>query len=147
MTEAVVIDVADDTLADAAAKMREQQTGSLLIMDGDRLAGIFTERDLLKAIGRGLDPKSTPLKDVMTTDVVTISPSTKLRDAASMMASKWIRHLPAVEAGKVVGMLSQRDLLGVFAQILREPETFEQLRGEELARARRLKRIQAGDLD
>lgn len=147
MTPAVVVDVADDTLADAAAKMREQQTGSLLIMDGERLVGIFTERDLLKSVGRGQDPKNTSLKDVMATDLITIPPDVTLHDAAALMTSKWIRHLPVVEGEKVVGVLSQRDLVGVFAQVLDEPETIEQVRGEELARAKRLKRIQAGDLD
>lgn len=147
MTEAGVIDAADDSLADAAAKMREQQTGSLLIMDGDRLVGIFTERDLLKSVGRGEDPKATLLKDVMSTDVITIGPDSTLHDAAALMASKWIRHLPVVKGEKLVGVISQRDLVGVFAQMLDEPETIELLRGEELARAKRLKRIEAGDLD
>lgn len=147
MTGAAVVDVADDSLADAASKMREQQTGSLLVMDGDRLVGIFTERDLLKSIGRGEDPKSTLLKEVMTTDVITVAPDTRLHDAAVLMAAKWIRHLPVVEGDRVVGVLSQRDLIGVFAQVLDEPETINHLRGEDLARARRLKRIEAGDLD
>lgn len=147
MTSAVVTDSADDSLAEAAALMREQQTGSLLVMDGDRLAGIFTERDLLKAIALGLDPKATEVKDVMTTEVVTVSPDTKVRDAASIMASKWIRHLPVVEGTKVAGMISQRDLAGLFAQAIDEPETLEEIRSRELIRERRLERIEAGDLD
>lgn len=147
MTGAVVLDSADDTLAEAASRMREQQTGSLLVMEGDRLIGIFTERDLLKAVARGQDPKLTQLKDVMTTEVVTISPDAKLRDAASLMASKWIRHLPVIDGGRVVGVISQRDLVGVFSQVLDEPEALEGIRVTELARARRLERIEAGDLD
>lgn len=147
MTEAVVTDAADDTIAEAASKMREHQTGSLLVMEGDRLMGIFTERDVLKAVARGLDPKMAQVKDVMTAEVVTVSLDTRLRDAASLMASKWIRHLPVVEAGRVVGMISQRDLAGVFSQILDEPETLGKMSSGDLPRARRLQRIEAGDLD
>jgi CBS domain-containing protein len=146
MTLAVVAEAADDTVADAARKMREQQTGSLLVMDGARLAGIFTERDVLKAVALGHDPATTPLKDRMTTDVVTIAPDAKLREAAAMMASKWIRHLPVVEGEKVVGVISQRDLVGIWGQTLEEvPEP--QVPETQLARAQRLRRIGAGDLD
>lgn len=141
MTQAIVTDLADDTLADAAAKMREQQTGSLLIMDGDRLIGIFTERDLLKAVAQGKDPKLTQLSEEMTTDLVTVEPETPLQQAAEQMASRWIRHLPVLREGKLVGVISQRDLAGVFTQALQERPT------GELARTRRLKRIEAGDLD
>ena len=141
MTQAVVTDAADDSLAEAAAKMREQQTGSLLIMEGSQLKGIFTERDLLKAVATGLDPKSVQLKDVMTTELITVPPHSGLKEAAELMASKWIRHLPVVEEDRVVGMLSQRDLTGVFAQSLQGAPS------GELVRSRRLKRIQAGDLD
>lgn len=147
MTQAVVLDSADDSLAEAAAKMREQQTGSLLVMDGTRLLGIFTERDLLKSIGRGQDPKTTRLKDEMTTDVLTIAPDAKLSEAAQIMATKWIRHLPVIEGESVVGVISQRDLVGVFARMLGEPETVEKLQEGELVRATRLRRIEAGDLD
>ena len=147
MTKAVVTDAVDDTIADAAAKMREQQTGSLLIMDSGKLLGIFTERDLLKAVAKGRDPKSTLLQDEMTTDLVTISPNAKLREAASLMASKWIRHLPVVDGENLVGVISQRDLTGVLDKLLDEPENLEKLTEKELVRNRRIRRIEAGDLD
>jgi CBS domain-containing protein len=148
MTKAAVSDSAEDSLAEASKRMHEQQTGSLLVMDGDRLLGIVTERDVLKTVARGLDPKTTPLKDVMTTDVITIEPNTRLREAAHLMASKWIRHLPVCEAGRVVGIISQRDLTGVLAEALNEPEALHSLvESSELVRERRLKRIEAGDLD
>lgn len=146
MTQAIVTDAAEDTLAQAAAKMREQQTGSLLIMDGDRLLGIFTERDLVKSVASGQDPNSVRLKDIMTTNIVTVSPNTTLHEAAEVMAAKWIRHLPVVLDDKVLGMVSQRDLAGFLAQLLNEPED-QNLSETELVRSRRLKRIQAGDLD
>jgi len=145
MTQAVVIDAADDTIAVASSKMREQQTGSLLVMEGKNLLGIFTERDLLKAVAAGQDPTATLLKDVMSTEVITISPGATLKQAATLMASKWIRHLPVVKEGEVQGIISQRDLAGVLAQMLNEPD---RLTGEaELPREKRLHRIEAGDLD
>jgi CBS domain-containing protein len=148
MTQAAVTDSADDTLSEACARMRESQTGSLLVMEGQRLIGIVTERDVLKTVAQGLDPKVTPLKDVMTTDIITIGPMTTLKEAAKIMASKWIRHLPVVEGSKVVGIISQRDLTGVLAEALHEPERLHQLvESSSLVRERRLKRIEAGDYD
>ena len=148
MTKAAVSDSADDTVAEAARRMHEQQTGSLLVMDGDRLVGIITERDVLKAVGRGIDPAALPIKDAMTTDVITIEPDTRLREAAKLMATKWIRHLPVVESGRVVGIVSQRDLTGVLAEALNEPEALHTLvESSQLVREIRLKRIEHGDLD
>ena len=147
MTRAVILDSADDTLAEAAGKMREHQTGSLLVMDGDRLIGIFTERDLLKAVARGVEPKSARIDEAMTSNVITIGPEATLREAAGLMAAKWIRHLPVVLEGHVLGVISQRDLTGVLSQMLAEPESPDILAQEELPRAKRLRRIEAGDLD
>jgi CBS domain-containing protein len=148
MTKAAVTDSADDTLTMACEKMRHNQTSSILVMDGERLVGIVTERDIVKCVARGLDPKETRLKDVMTTDIITIGPMTRLKEAANIMATKWIRHLPIVEGSKVVGMISQRDLTGVLAEALHEPEALHQLvEASQLIRERRLKRIEAGDYD
>ena len=148
MTKAAVTDSAADTLADACDRMRQAQTSSLLVMDGERLIGIVTERDVVKSVAHGLDAKETRLKDIMTTDIVTIGPMTTLKEAAEIMAGKWIRHLPIVEGSKVVGMISQRDLTGVLAKALHEPEHLHQLiEASALIRERRLKRIEAGDYD
>jgi CBS domain-containing protein len=148
MTKAAVTDSADDTIAEACEKMRHAQTSSILIMDGERLVGIFTERDVVKLVARDLDPKETRLKDVMTSDLVTIGPFTTLKEAANIMATKWIRHLPILEGSKVVGMISQRDLTGVLAEALHEPEALHNLvEASALTRERRLKRLEAGDYD
>jgi len=148
MTQAAVTDSSEDTLTEACDKMRHNQTSSILIMDGERMIGIVTERDVVKAVARGLDPKETRVKDLMTTDIVTIGPMTTLKDAAEIMASKWIRHLPIVEGSKVVGMISQRDLTGVLAKALHEPEQMHQLiEASQLVRERRLKKLEAGDYD
>ena len=147
MTKAAVTDRANDSLQAAAAKMWEQQTGSLLVTDGDELMGIVTERDVLKAVATGT-PLDTPISDLMSKDLITVDPGTSLREAASIMTEKWIRHLPVLESGKLVGIVSQRDLAGVLAGALNEPESLHRLiESSELVRERRLKRIEAGDLD
>lgn len=147
MTEAAVTDRADETVAWAARRMWEQQTGSILLLEGERLLGILTERDVLKAVAEGRD-LSTPVSEVMSRDLVTVDPSTSLRDCARIMADRWIRHLPVVENGRLVGVVSQRDLAGVLAGALNEPEALEQLiEASELVRERRLRRIEAGTWD
>ncbi|MEA2475985.1 MAG: hypothetical protein QOF16_1378 [Actinomycetota bacterium] len=148
MTPAAVTDAPDDTLAEAAAKMWQQQTGSLLIMEGDALIGIVTERDVLRVVGEGKDPKASSLRDVMTGNPVTIDSSSGIREAAAIMFDKWFRHLPVVtDDGRVVGIISLRDILGLLAEGMEEPETLQVLTGHKLARDRRLERIDAGDLD
>ena len=148
MTQATLSDAPDDTLAEASAKMWRQQTGSLLIMEGDRLIGIVTERDVLRTVGEGHDPKSVSLRDVMTSDVVTVDADKTVREAAQIMFDKWFRHLPVVDAaGNVVGIVSLRDLNGLVAQGMEEPDRLEHLTGHKLVRDRRLERVEAGDLD
>jgi CBS domain-containing protein len=147
MTAAAVTDRPDDSVASAARKMREQQTGSLLVMDGEQLVGIITERDVLRAVAENV-PLDTPISDVMSKDLVTAEPGTSLREAARIMTERWIRHLPVLEGGRLVGIVSQRDLAGVLAGALNEPgELHRLIEASELVRERRLKRIEAGDLD
>ena len=148
MTEAAVTDSPNDTLSEAAAKMRQQQTGSLLVMEGDTLAGIVTERDVLKIVGEGQDPKAVSLRDAMTRDVVTVRPESSIREAAQIMFDKWFRHLPVTtDGGKVVGIISLRDLLTLVAEGMEDPEPIQRLTGHKLVRDRRLERVEAGDLD
>ena len=101
----------DATVEEAARLMRDYRVGSVLVMEGDRLAGILTERDLayrVLAEGRGPD---TRVSEVMTRDVVTIRDNATLAEAARLMLGLGIRHLPVIDAeGKVVGVLSLRDL-------------------------------------
>jgi CBS domain-containing protein len=148
MTPAAVTDRPDDTLAEAARKMWEQQTGSLVVTDGDELIGIVTERDILKAAATGVPLESTRVSDAMTKEVVTAHPGMSLREAAGIMTDRWIRHLPVLDRGALVGILSQRDLAGVLAGALNEPETLERVvDASQLARDRRLKRIERGVWD
>lgn len=146
MTNASVTDSPGDSLKDAAGRMWSQQTGSLLIMDGEKLVGIVTERDIMKAVARGLDLAAVSVSEVMTRDVLTITADTSLHEAARHMASRWIRHLPVLQDDRVVGVLSQRDLVGVLAALVKEPEAVP-LASDELVRQQRLARIEHGDLD
>jgi CBS domain-containing protein len=104
------------TLRDAASRMWKQQTGSLVITEGADILGIITERDIMKAVARGDDLDATPVSAVMTRSVLTVAPDTSVAEAAQHMATRWIRHLPVVRDGELVGMLSQRDLCGVLAR-------------------------------
>ncbi|HEU0130449.1 MAG TPA: CBS domain-containing protein [Mycobacteriales bacterium] len=147
MTSASVTESPADSLRSAAETMWRQQTGSLLVMDGDDLVGIITERDVMKAVAQERDVEQTPVSEVMTRDVLTITPDTSAHEAARHMASRWIRHLPVVEGGRVVGVVSQRDLVGVFAALQKDPEGGAELSSDSLVRELRLARIEQGDLD
>lgn len=147
MTKAAVTDRPGDSLSAAARKMWDQQTGSLLVLERDELLGIITERDVLRAVATGT-ALDTPVSEVMTKDLITVEPGTSLREAAAIMTDRWIRHLPVLESGKLVGIVSQRDLSGVLAGALNEPGDLHRLiESSELVRERRLKRIEPGDLD
>ncbi len=101
----------DETAQTAAARMTEQACGSVLVCDNDRLCGIFTERDLVtRVVGKGLDPKATPLRAVMTRDPDCIESTETAREALRRMDEFGYRHLPVVEDGQVVGVISMRDM-------------------------------------
>ena len=146
MTEAAVTDSATDTLRSAAERMWREQTGSLLVMDDGRLAGIITERDLLRAVALGADLATATVDEAMTTEVFTVSPDMPLRDAAREMAVRWIRHLPVVDGGQVLGVISMRDVTGIFGALVPGSVSVEQ-EFDQLVRERRLARIEHGDLD
>ena len=115
MNRANISESATASLRDAATRMWNQQTGSLVVMDADQLVGIITERDVMKAVARGDDMDATPISTVMTRNVLTVAPDASIEEAAQHMATRWIRHLPVVADGALVGMLSQRDQCGVSA--------------------------------
>jgi CBS domain-containing protein len=141
MTRASVVDSPTDSLREAASRMWKQQTGSLLVMDGESLLGIITERDVMKAVARGADLDQTPVSAVMTSNVLTVRPDSSLPEAARHMATRWIRHLPVLDDGRVLGMVSQRDLCGVLAALGSEADLLE-IPADELVRARRIARLE-----
>ena len=146
MTGAAVTDSAADTLRSAAERMWREQTGSLLVMDGGRLAGIITERDLLRAVALGADLATATVDEAMTIEVFTVSPDMPLRDAAREMAVRWIRHLPVVDGEQVLGVISMRDVTGIFGALVPGNVSVEH-EFDQLVRERRLARIEHGDLD
>lgn len=102
-----------ETVRAAAVRMAEGKVGAMLVVDGGRIAGIFTERDLLnRVIAKHLDPDTTTLAQVMTPDPRTVSPDKTLAHALVMMYEGCYRHVPVVEDGKPLGMVSARDALG-----------------------------------
>lgn len=98
------------TVAEAATLMGERHVGSALVMDGDRLEGIFTERDIVRALGEHFDAAGHPVSSWMTRRPATIAPDTSSDVALETMLSGGFRHLPVTEGDRVVGMLSLRDL-------------------------------------
>ncbi len=101
------------TVLDAARLMNERGVGGVLVLEGDgRLAGVFTERDIMRrVVGAGLSPASTPVADVQTTAVVTCLPDTSLEECSAIMTSRRIRHLPVADDGIVHGIVTIGDIL------------------------------------
>jgi CBS domain-containing protein len=98
------------TVAEAATVMGERRIGSALVMDGDRLLGIFTERDIVRALGEHFDAAGHPVSDWMTAEPRTVEPSTPVDDALRLMLDGNFRHLPVTEGDRVAGIVSMRDL-------------------------------------
>ena len=91
--------------------MRKAKIGALLIMRGDKLLGILTERDILnKVVAEGLNAADIKVQKVMTADVVVIDPGRSVRDAMNIVTAKRLRHLPVVRDGHLMGMVSGGDL-------------------------------------
>ena len=100
------------TVLEAAHKMKEQGKGALLVVEGSKLIGIFTERDaLFRVIAAGRDPAATRLADVMTPQPQTIHPDEPFLNAMRIMHRGGFRHLPVAEHGRPLGLLSARDAL------------------------------------
>jgi len=116
----------DASVFDAIKLMADRGVGSLLVMDGDELKGIVTERDYArKVIIKGRSSESTPVADIMTTELVTASLTQSVNDCMTLMSERRIRHLPVLVDGKVAGMISIGDL--VQAIISDQQEEIEQL--------------------
>jgi CBS domain-containing protein len=99
------------TIADAVAVMNRHKIGSVMVFDGDRLAGIFTERDVLyRVVAKGISPATTPLTQVMTANPKTISADTTIDEALAFISEKRCRHLPVIQDGKMIGLVSQGDI-------------------------------------
>jgi CBS domain-containing protein len=99
------------TVAEAVAEMNRRRIGSVIVLEGGRLAGIFTERDVLRrVVGAGVDPLKATVAEVMTADLVTVTPATTVDEAMEIFTEKRCRHLPVLENGRLVGLLSIGDV-------------------------------------
>lgn len=112
MTEIVVQVGPEHTLAQAAAKMAERNVGSAVVLEPDGYGpGIFTERDLLRAVAAGEDPTTTTIAGHHADELTVAQPDWTLEQAASAMMRGGFRHLVVVEGGDVVGIVSMRDIV------------------------------------
>jgi signal-transduction protein with cAMP-binding, CBS, and nucleotidyltransferase domain len=101
----------DTPVTECVRTMAAEEIGALIVMDGERLIGIFTERDALnKVLAAGLDPVSTKVSAVMTKDPYCIPPTTTVGEAMKLVTKRRFRHLPIVENGKVLAVVSSGDL-------------------------------------
>lgn len=99
------------TVAEAVAEMNRHRVGSVLIIDDDHLVGIFTERDVLRrVVGAGVDPVRTRVAEVMTPNVITISPEATIEQTMVFFTEKRCRHLPVVDQGRLIGTISIGDV-------------------------------------
>ena len=105
------------TVSEAVQEMNRRKIGSVLVMESGVLVGIFTERDvLMRVVAADRDPKTTPVAHVMTRSPVTIPSSMTIEEVMDLHSGKHFRHLPVVENGRVIGMISVRDILRWLAE-------------------------------
>src|SRR5271163_2408009 len=104
---------AGDTLAEAAREMHGADTGSVVVTDGGKVAGILTERDLLRAAAASSDPGQEPVRLWMTVQPDVLGPDERVDAAWASLTSHHYRHLPVVEGDRCVGVVSLRDLMAV----------------------------------
>lgn len=112
MTRSLLTVPAEATLGEAAAQMAERGVGAVVVLEGEAIAAILTERDVMRAVAGGQDG-SAAVRDWMSRHPDTIEPTDTTDHAASLMIHGGFRHLPVVEEGKVVGIISIRDLMRV----------------------------------
>ncbi len=102
------------TLRDAARKLRDKNIGSLLVGEGESRVGIVSEGDLVRSLAEGLRPDEISVESVMSSPIISIDLDRTAQDANDLMSEKGIRHLAISDRGKIVGIISVRDLLICF---------------------------------
>jgi CBS domain-containing protein len=112
MTENPRTTRADASVVEAAKVMREEDVGLVPVVEGDRLVGTVTDRDVaIRVVADGRDPQSTTVAEIASTDLVTVDPEQELDEGLRLMASQQVRRLPVVEEdGRLVGIVSQADI-------------------------------------
>jgi len=111
----------DAPVIDALKKMAEREVGALVVTEGETLVGILSERDYArKVILHGKSSRDTPVREIMTANVVCVSPQRSVEECMALMTGKRIRHLPVMEGGKMIGVLSIGDLV---KEVISEQQT------------------------
>jgi CBS domain-containing protein len=104
----------DSSIFEAAKRMADHNIGALLVIDAGQIAGILSERDCVhKVVARGKSIKDTSVREAMTSKVISVDPDRSLDECSSIMLSAGFRHLPVVQGGKAIGMVSLRDVVSV----------------------------------
>ena len=110
-----------DSVLNALELMAEVNIGAVLVTEGEKIVGIFSERDYARKVElRGKESKNTPIKDVMTKQMITVTTDTTVNQCMALMKQHSIRHLPVVENDKLIGLVSMRDVVVV---IIKESES------------------------
>ena len=121
----------DDQVRLAIARMLEEGIGSVAVCEGERLVGIFTERDVLRLAGEGPDFAEVRVGDVMTRNPVTLAPDVDVLDAARLMGERKVRHLPVLEGENLLGIVGIREVMRTLVERLwrtQDPEARERAR-------------------
>ncbi len=102
----------DETVFAALELLAQHEVGALMVMESGKLVGVFSERDYTRKIAlQGKSSKDTKVADIMTRNVLVVTPHTRTRDCMALMSEKKIRHLPVVDGDMVLGMISIRDIM------------------------------------
>jgi CBS domain-containing protein len=111
MTAEVKVATPSQSLTDAASLMKQEDVGSVPVVDGERLVGVLTDRDIVvRGIADGSDPRSVQVGDIASRDVVTVRPDDDLDEALRLMGQHQVRRLPVVDDGHLVGVLATADV-------------------------------------
>lgn len=135
MQTALVTSPPETSVLEVARLLTRRRVGACLVVDAGKLAGIFTERDLLQVVAAGEDVRDRRVADVMTRDVAMAPPDADLLWAAETMRRRRVRHLPVGEGGHVVGIVSIRDLYAAAEAVLRLDPRGADAAGDMLAAA------------
>jgi len=119
MTKKPVSVSPDENITDCTKIMLDKHVGSLLVKENEKLLGFLTERDLVRMISMGIDPKTTKVKQIMTTRIITITPEKDIYDAITLMNRENIRRLPVMVNERVIGLITLKDILAI------QPTLFE----------------------
>jgi CBS domain-containing protein len=134
MTPNVCAAAPTESLADVAQTMKQEDVGSLPVVEDDRLVGIITDRDIvIRAVAERVDPQSIYVGDVASRDLVTVEPEQDLDEALALMAHHRVRRLPVVEDGRLVGVLAQADV-AIEAKDKRAGEMVEEISQPNISR-------------